>query len=185
VPRELRLPQRAAEEVVAEFAADVSDRPGGSGDRDAVAARDVAAGEGAGAVNQEPGPFLPSNCRTEGDVDGSRDRPQKLPKRRGARMTQHGPIPRREHRRQPPPPPRETPMPHRIHAPVQPMQPPRIHRPPNRRFVKSRFAKLRNSHHTVLSTRDQRDPLSACGAFLSHRDSKAPQHLISPPSRGG
>ena len=107
MPGELRLAERAAEEVGLERAADVLDRPDGRGDRDAVAPGHVAARERARAVDDDPGPRLTTNSGIDGDVHRTLDRSQELPERHGTRMAQHGPVPRREHRRQPPSPPTE------------------------------------------------------------------------------
>jgi hypothetical protein len=71
-------------------------------------------------------------------------------------------------------------MPHRVDALVQTMQPARLHRSIYGRFVKPCRSHLRSGDDPVLPRRDRRDFPASRGAFLSHGDRKAPQHLVSP-----
>ena len=186
VPGELRLAQRAAEEVGLD-----SPRMSSivrAGVVTAMPWRRVMSRrrERAGAVDVEPGPWLPTNSGSDGDVDRPWDRPQELPERRGTRMAQHRPVPRREHRRQPSSPPREAPMPHRVDAAVQPMQPPRLHPPRRLPFLSIPAArKLLHGHDSVLPPRDRRDPTRRLWSVPRRiATSKAPRPSVSPPAPG-
>ena len=110
---------------------------------------------------------------------------RELPERRGARVAQHRPVPRSEHSRQPSPPPGEAPMPDRIHAKVEAMQPSRVHPSSHRALVDPKCRELLTRDDSVLSSREHRQSDLRRGALLSHTESNAPRHPISPPSDRG
>jgi hypothetical protein len=121
VAGELRLAQGAAEEAGLDRGAEVLDRAGGCGDRDAVAVGDLGRGQGAGAVKLETGTRRPTNSGGDGEADRTLKWAQEFPQRRGTRVAQDSAVPRREHRRQPSSPPTEAAMPDRVYAAVQAM----------------------------------------------------------------
>ena len=91
---EAELIDGAGELLVGESALDVQDGPGGGGNAEVAVAADVLAGEGLGAVSEDPGPSLLGGHRDLGARWPDADAPER---RRGV-MAQDGVRPARQDR---------------------------------------------------------------------------------------